>query len=269
MKAIVTGANGTVGSALVQALKAKKHTVIPWDRSAVPIDNYAAMEDFVRQSGADIVYHLAIASRPTGVANEAGLVNHHWPSELAWITRHLGLRFVFTSTVMVWSEKTKGPFTPTTAPDSGSGYGEERHRIEERIFHQNPLSTVVRLGWQIAETPGGNHMVDYLDRMQKSQGVIRASSKWLPACSYLEDTADGLLQLAEMDCGLYLLDSNAGGWSFHEIACALRDKQRFDWDIRETTEFVQDQRMIDPRMKVASLNKRLPTLPKRRSKKNP
>lgn len=267
MKAIVTGAGGTVGRALVKALQARKHEVVPWDRSAVPIDQYEPMEDFVRSTGADIIYHLAIASKPTGVANEPWLVNYHWPSELAWITRSLGLRYVFTSTVMVWTDRARGPFTPETPPDAGTGYGADKHLIEERVFHQNPLSTVVRLGWQIAETAGGNQMVDYLDRLQKSQGMIRASSRWLPACSYLEDTADALVRLGSMDCGLYLLDGNSGGWSFHEIACAIRDKQRFDWEVRETTEFVQDQRMIDPRLKVTPLSKHLPTLPKRRAAK--
>src|SRR5882724_2031503 len=104
MKAIITGANGTVGSALVKFLQSQGHWVVVWDRAAVPIDRYQPMEDFVRREKPDALFHLAIASRSTGVPNESWLVNYEWSSELAWVTRQLGLRFVFTSSVMVFTD---------------------------------------------------------------------------------------------------------------------------------------------------------------------
>ena len=38
MKALVTGMNGTVAPALASSLSKAGHTVMPWDRSVVPID---------------------------------------------------------------------------------------------------------------------------------------------------------------------------------------------------------------------------------------
>ena len=90
MKAIITGARGTVGSALSNHLTVKGHQIVGWDRGAVPIDRYQPMEDFVRQERPDVLFHLAIASRSTGVTNESWLVNYEWASELAWITGQLG-----------------------------------------------------------------------------------------------------------------------------------------------------------------------------------
>src|SRR5271170_524851 len=99
MKAIITGAHRAVGSVLAEYLRAQGHDVAAWDRRIIPIDRYQPMEDFVRRERPDVLFHLAIASQSTGMANESWLVNYEWTSELAWITRQLDVRFLFTSSV--------------------------------------------------------------------------------------------------------------------------------------------------------------------------
>src|SRR5437762_892480 len=101
-KVILTGASGTVGTALKARLESEGVTVVGWDRARVPIDDYHAMEAFVREERPDALCHLAIAARPTGRPDESWLVNYTWASELAWITSILGVRFVFTSSVLVF-----------------------------------------------------------------------------------------------------------------------------------------------------------------------
>lgn len=257
MRALITGRHGTVGSALAEHLEAGGWDVVGWDRAAVPIDDYHRMEAFVRDAAPDIVYHLAVASRPTGRPNESWLVNYEWTSELAWITRVLGLRFVFTSTVMVFTPANPGPYTTDHAPDEQHGYGFEKRRAEERVWHQNPLATIARLGWQIGSAAGSNNMIDYLESHQQREGRVRASRRWLPACSMLEDTAAALARLATSDHGLYQLDSNRH-WSFHDIAEALNKVHGGRWTIEPHDDFEYDQRMLDVRFEMPSLEERLP-----------
>lgn len=83
MRAVVTGPNGTVGRALVARPERDGATVLPWDRTRVPTDRYDVMESFVRDGRADVVFHLAVASRPTGRDNESWHVNYDWTSEHA------------------------------------------------------------------------------------------------------------------------------------------------------------------------------------------
>ncbi len=260
MKAIITGARGTVGSALAQHLRTHGHHVTAWDRSTVPIDRYQPMEDFLRREKPDVLFHLAIASRSTGMPNESQLVNHEWTSELAWITKELGIRFIFTSSVMVFSDNAKGPFTIDSAPDAAEGYGHEKRMAEQRTFQQNPNATVVRLGWQIADAAGSNNMIDYFEKQTAAQGRIQASRKWLPACSFVRDTAAALSWLTSANPGLYMIDSNSR-WNFHEIASALNTLHGRRWNIVATDDFVFDQRMFDPRVPIPSLQRALPTLP--------
>jgi dTDP-4-dehydrorhamnose reductase len=255
LKAIITGGRGTVGSALASFLSARGNQVVLWDRNVVPIDCYQPMEDFVRRERPDVLFHLAIASQSTGKTNESWLVNYEWTSELAWITRQLGVRFVFTSSVMVFSDKAKGPFTLESVPDAPEGYGYEKRVAEQRVFHQNPNAIVVRLGWQIGDAPGSNNMIDYFEKHK----AIKASPKWLPACSFVRDTAPTLASLATAEPGLYMMDANKK-WSFFEIASALNKTHGNRWKIEANDEFVYDQRMIDSRVVVPPLNATLVTL---------
>lgn len=256
---LVTGLRGTVGRALEARLGRDALRVVGWDRGAVPIDRYDAMDGFVAATAPDVVVHLAIASAPTGRANEAWLVNYEWPSELAWICRQRGIRFVHASTVMVFSGAATGPFTVDSVPDAAEGYGHEKREAEDRVQHQNPEATILRLGWQIGEQPGANHMIDFFERETRARGHVRASSRWLPACSFLDDTADAIAGLLAAAPGRYQIDGNVR-WTFFEIARALSARHHGRWTIVETDDVVQDQRMIDPRVQVTPLDVRLPQL---------
>jgi len=256
---LVTGLRGTVGQALQARLANDGVRVIGWDRRAVATDHYDTMARFVAASAPDALVHLAIASSPTGRDNEAWQVNYEWPSELAWICRQQGIRFVHASTVMVFSGSATGPFTVDSVPDATEGYGCEKRMAERRVQDQYPAATIARLGWQIGERPGGNHMVDFFDRETRVHGEVRASTRWRPACSFLDDTAGALASLLGAGPGCYLIDSNAR-WTFFEIAQAISARHGDRWKVVPADEPVQDQRMIDPRVDIAALDARLPAL---------
>ncbi|OHD57021.1 MAG: dTDP-6-deoxy-3,4-keto-hexulose reductase [Spirochaetes bacterium GWF1_51_8] len=259
MKALIAGKNGTLGKVLTKTLGAKGYTVEGWDRSRIPIDDYARMESFVREAAPDIFYHLAILSAPTGLPNEGWKVNYEWPSETAWICRTLGIRFVFTSSVMVFTNNARGPFTPESIPDETGGYGYEKRMAEERVRSQCPESIIARLGWQIGDAPGSNNMIDYFDKQTSAYGEVRASRKWYPACSFLEDTAKALAEIAVLPPGLYQIDSNKK-WNFYEIARGLSKLHGGKWKIVPTDDFVYDQRMTDSRIEIPALDTRIPGL---------
>jgi dTDP-4-dehydrorhamnose reductase len=259
VKILVTGLHGTVGRALEAELRGNGHQVVGWDRAAVPIDRYNAMDRFVAETAPDAIVNLAIASQPTGRDRESWLVNHDWPSELAWICRQREIRFVHTSSVMVFSPAAVGPFTIESTPDAEHGYGYEKRLAEARVFYQNPQATVVRLGWQIGDAAGSNNMIDYFERQAREHGHVAASSRWWPACSFLPDTAAALARALSAPPGLYQLDGNERH-TMWQIANALSEHHGRRWRIVEATEPNQDQRMIDPRLDIMPISSRLSAL---------
>src|SRR5206468_288196 len=150
-----------------------------------------------------------------------------------------------------------GPYTLQSIPDADQGYGFEKRKTEERVVYQNPDSIMVRLGWQIGMQGGRNNMINFFGEKMKKDNLIRASTKWLPACSFLEDTTAKLIELASVfPCGIYMLDSNER-WNFYEIAVGLSEKYNFGWKIEATDDYAYDSRMFDERVKMISLKEKL------------
>ncbi len=245
MKALVTGMNGTVAPALAHSLSQARHVVIPWDRAVVPIDNPQAIRDFIRGEQPDWFFHVA-----TGSAQ--------WAEWVAQVCAEQGIKFLFTSSVSVFSGSQRGPFTVDHRPEPDDDYGRYKLECEQRVRAAHPEAGVARLGWQIGTAPGGNQMVDYLDRTFSAQGRIDASLHWHPACSFLSDTADSLTHIMHtLSAGLYHVDGNPGH-NFYEIVVGLNRLQGERWMVHPSATPVQNNLMVDPRVPVSPITRRFP-----------
>lgn len=259
MNALVTGARGTVGAVLCRRIVEHGGVAHGWDRHEAPCGDFDAARRLLDRLQPTVVFHAALPSQPTGIENEGWLVNEKWTSDLAALALERSIAMVFVSTVMVYRNTAQGPFGPDTAPDETEGYGAFKRQGEMAARSANPRVHVVRLGWQIGHEASGNNMVFHLDKQFRENGEITASTRFLPATSFLEDTADGLIAAAQREPGDYLLDSNPG-YNLYQIACAVNELRGNPWKVRATEDFSQDQRMIDPRVPITRLEQRLPAL---------
>lgn len=233
MRVIMTGMNGTVAPYAAKELMVCGHTVIPWDRKAVPTDSLLKTREFLLRERAEYVLHIAMGPE-------------QWARDMAQVCAQHGIGFLFTSTVDVLSDKNSGPYTPKDQPFSVTDYGKYKIRCEEMIKSVNPDARIVRLGWQIGREPGSNNMVDFLSKQMKDNGVIRAGRRWYPSCSYLWDTSEALLTAMGLPPGTYLFNANVN-MSFYEIVQTLQ-KEHPDFLVEESVGLVRDDRMIDMRL---------------------
>jgi dTDP-4-dehydrorhamnose reductase len=244
MKALLTGMNGTVAPALAQALSQAGYSIVPWDRSVHPIDNPEAVRDFIRSEKPDLFCHVAMGSPD-------------WAEGAARTCAEDRIPFLFTSSVSVYAASQVGPFTIQDLPRPDDDYGRYKLECEQRVQRVHPRAHVVRIGWQIGTAPGGNQMVDYLDRTFRERGQIDASTLWFPACSFLPDTADSLVQMMKLPPGLYHLDGNPG-LNFCEIATGLNRLLGNPWKVIPVPGLVQNHRMLDPRISAVPITHRFP-----------
>ncbi|MEM9082315.1 MAG: sugar nucleotide-binding protein [Planctomycetota bacterium] len=257
MRTLVTGSNGTVGKAFVQALRSGGYEVIGWDRAAAPPSDAHAVKSYTLQHKPDIIVHLAVPSVPTGLEDEGARITIDWSVQLAELAKEVGACYLFASTAMVFSNSAPGPFRVTDAPDEEDGYGGEKAKAERAVLAANQDAVVARLGWQIGDRAGSNNMIEFLTRSMIEKECVDASTKWMPACSFLEDTASALCWCLDQPGGIYHVDSNSAGHSFADIAKALSVLHDHTFAIVENEDFVYDQRLLDERVPIKALAERL------------
>lgn len=242
MRYLITGMNGTVAPALARHLRSRGGEVIAWDRRTDPTDSEALARGCIERHRPDWVCHVA-----TGA-----------PEWAAWIARACagtGPRLLWTGSVSVFGQEAVAPLLPTTVPDAADDYGRYKIDCEKRVLAANPDSVVARLGWQVGEAPGSNTMTDFLTkRAAEGGGKVEASTAWTPSCAWLPDSAEALAGLMDSGApGLYHLEGNQAGMTFHEIASAINRRLGAGWTILPTDSPKQDNRMSDPRVRMGQL----------------
>jgi dTDP-4-dehydrorhamnose reductase len=95
-----------------------------------------------------------------------------------------------------------------------------------------------------------------LERTFEQDGMITASTRWLQACSFVDDTVDGLYRLSGQEQGgIFHLDSNPG-LNFYEIVHGLNRRHGQRWHVQPGTEPQLDNRLRDDRIQLRSLVER-------------
>lgn len=245
-RALVTGANGTVGGAVAAALEARGHEVVRWNRAEVDPTDEDAVRAHVVRVNPDWLFHIALGTES-------------WTGTLARATAHTPTRLLYTSTTMVFDKSPNGPYDIDDAPNALDDYGQSKRRGEIAVRANDATAIIVRFGWQIGHGRGGNQLVESLAQMMEKDGVVKASTAWTPATSFLDDTANAAITLMERGIpGTYHIDSNAHcRLTFAQIVRALNDKHGLGLNIEETEDYAHDQRMPDARLALPRLSVRL------------
>lgn len=250
MKLLLTGLNGTLAPVVARSAMAHGIDVVGWDRAATPPDDVQAAGSWLETQRPDAIAHLAMGS----VA---------WAGLLARYAADRSVPLLFTSTAMVFHHHPDGPHGVGDERNAQDDYGQYKRGCEDAILAACPRACIARIGWQIDPHQPGNNMLLALDRWQAQSGRVSASRAWRPACSFMQDTAAGLLSLLRQPVpGVTHIDSNADeGHDFASIAQALKQVfQREAWAIHPTEEYAHDQRLAGGGARVPPLSQRLPPL---------
>lgn len=243
--ALLTGMNGTVAPVTATRLRAAGFDCRAWDRTRVSPDDPDAVRAHVRAVHPDVILHFAMGSPD-------------WAAVLAEESRALGIPFLFTSTVSIFDNRKPGPYAVERPPDAQDDYGRYKAECERRILAVNPSALIARLGWQIGRVAGNNNLLDFLVRTGKQAGRVELSRGLIHSHAFLDDTADALYRLLiDRAQGLYQLEGNPG-LSLFQVATRLAKQHRLPFPIVPIDEPRRDARMIDDRIVVAPITRRLP-----------
>ena len=233
MRALVIGASGQVGSALMARLQARGHGVVGTHaRVAQPgtvvldVTDAAATARLVEESRADLVFFssgLTYVDYCEDHPDEAFRVNRDAVAQAARVAAKCGAGLVYYSTEYVFDGQA-GPYAEDDPVRPLSVYGESKLAGERAALEESSRAIVVRTTVVYGPEPQGKNFVYQLRRRLGAGERMRVPIDQVSSPTYNVDLAAASVELAER--GTTGVFNIAGGdildrYAFARIACEV------------------------------------------------
>lgn len=221
MKALITGANGQLGTALRRSVP-EGMTATAVDFAELDItdpDAVAAMVDRLRP---DIILNAAAYTAVDRAESDeavAEAVNATAVGHLAAAARAAGARLVHVSTDFVFDGRLGMPYAPDAATAPLGVYGRTK-RAGELLAGEQAL--IVRTAWVYAPT-GGNFVRTML-RLMAQRPEVRVVADQIGTPTYAPGLAAALWALAGQDATGIFHYTDSGAASWYDFAVAVQEE---------------------------------------------
>lgn len=174
IKALVTGAGGQVGRALLAAVP-DNFAVIACARADLDIGSGRAVRDIVSRHRPAVIINAAAYTAVDKAESEpdaAQRINAEGPRNLALAARECDARLLHISTDFVFDGDTSVPYRPESATNPLSVYGRTKRDGERAVLEGLPgRGAIVRTAWVYAAT--GANFVNTMLRLMRANGAVR------------------------------------------------------------------------------------------------
>jgi dTDP-4-dehydrorhamnose reductase len=224
MKALVTGAGGQLGRALLASVPDGLE-VIGLDRSGLDITDAAAVAAAFDRLQPDIVINAAAYTAVDKAESERDAAfagNATAPGVLAAESARRGIRFIHVSTDFVFDGTRSSPY-PADAPVAPLGaYGESKLAGEQAVIAADPRALIVRTSWVYA-AEGKNFLVTML-RLMKERGAVNVVADQIGTPTHAASLAAALWRMAAADAAGVVHFADAGAASWYDFATAIAEE---------------------------------------------
>lgn len=252
MKALVVGATGQLGTALVAALE------------EAGVETVGLGHDEVEVTASDSVTRALQRERPTVVLNTAAFhkvdaceddpgrafeVNALGALHVARACREVGARCVYVSTDYVFDGAKPGPYTEEDLPEPVNVYGASKLAGEHLVRQTCPDALVVRVaslfGGGGARGKGTNFVLTVLDRARRGE-PLRVVDDVRMSPTYTVDAARAVVELVRRgEAGTFHV-VNAGSCTWYEFARRVVDLAGLQARVEPTTQDAYPMRARRP-----------------------
>lgn len=223
MKALILGAGGQVGGALVQEAPQGVEIVVV-RRDALDITRAEAVEAAITRTGPDVVFNAAgytAVDKAESDAAAAFLVNGEAVEHLTAAVQRSGARLIQVSTDFVFDGRASRPYRPDDPTGPLSVYGASK-LAGERAALAATDALVVRTAWLHAAT--GDNFVRTMLRLfaERACVAVVADQVGTPTCA--RSLARALWSLAATGVSGLHHYTDAGVASWYDFAVAVREE---------------------------------------------
>jgi dTDP-4-dehydrorhamnose reductase len=219
MKAVVTGAGGMLGRALVPALASGGHEAVALTREDADVTRIDGLRRAVHAARPDWVFHLAAFTRVDDCesrSDHAHQVNALGARHAAQVAAEVGAGILVLSTDYVFSGAGTRPYREDDPTGPVSVYGASKLAGEQGARAVNARHLIVRTAWLYGR--GGANFVDTILARARAGEALRVVDDQRGSPTSTLDLAPALVRLAESGrYGTYHC-TNAGECSWHDLA---------------------------------------------------
>lgn len=231
MRCLITGANGTMASALRPTLSKKGYDVISTDINSSEMDfldvrDFEGIVSFFKKVKPELVMHLAAATdmdmcqknpRQTYTINAKGTEN------VAYACKEVDAEMVYVSTGAVFDGKKDSLYTELDETNPLNVYG--KTKLAGEHFVQNILKKyyIFRAGWIVGGFEKDKKFVGKILKLLETEKELKVVNDRFGSPTCIEDFSRNMLKVVEAKLyGLYHL-VNKGGCSRYDMAVKIMD----------------------------------------------
>ena len=223
MKALVTGAGGQLGRALVAQLGASAH---PLTHGDLDVTDAAAVSAVVQSARPDVVINATAYNKVDAAESEleaAFAVNATAVQHLALAAKRVGALLVHVSTDYVFDGAQSRPYVEDDAPIPINAYGRSKRAGEMALEAVGAPALLVRTSGVFG--PGGSRakggsFVDRILERARTGAALRVVDDQRFAPTYAPDLAAALVALLAAKATGIVHVTNEGTCSWYELAVA-------------------------------------------------
>jgi dTDP-4-dehydrorhamnose reductase len=219
MKALVTGAGGMLGRALMPALAAAGHEAVGLTHGDADLTRLDALRHPLTVLRPDWIFHLAAFNRVDDCetrVDHAHLVNGLGARNAAQAAAEAGAAVLAVSTDYVFPGDATRPYREYDPVGPHSVYGASKLAGEMAVREVNPRHVVVRTAWLYGR--GGTNFVDSILAGARKGEPLRVVDDQRGSPTSTADLAEALVRLAGAgQYGTYHC-TNAGDCTWHDLA---------------------------------------------------
>lgn len=226
MKALIFGAGGQVGRALVATAPAGAK-IVALDRMQCDITCQAAVERAIGEAKPNFVFNAAAFTAVDQAevdVSATSAINAIAPGLVAGAARAAGARTVHISTDYVFDGRGERPYRPHDPPNPLSVYGRTKLSGEQAVREADPHSLTIRTMW-LHSACGANFVTNMLGLMRERE-QLRVVSDQIGAPTGALSLASALWALAGAGATGLLHYRDEGIASWHDFALSIQEQAR-------------------------------------------
>lgn len=224
MRILITGAQGRLGSLLVQHAAALNHDVIGIDVAELDVTDFTATRAFVTASRPNLIIHAAAWTDVDGCAHDperAITINGYGTQHVALAAAENGAGLLYISTNEVFDGLSSAPYREYDVPHPANPYGQSKWVGEQVVMRHAPRHYIVRIAWLFAH--GGKSFLQSILSAAEAGKPLRVVDDEIANPTYSEDLAVAITALMDTQrYGIYHL-TNQGACSRYALARYVLD----------------------------------------------